>query len=190
MPEGYEVGLFIHILGVATLAGAIALGFATFSMMRRASSVQEVRVWGGIGRILSQYFVFPAAALVILLSGGYIISKLDPLYSWSDGWVIWSVIALIVATAGGFLIVTPRMKAIGAAAGAAPDGPVPANVTEKLSDPAIFAVMHGNMMIFIAIVWNMTTHPGGVGAFLAIVILAAIGVASAYPMYQRQQKAR
>ena len=35
--HGYEIGLFIHILGVATLAGAIALGFATFSMMRRAS---------------------------------------------------------------------------------------------------------------------------------------------------------
>ncbi len=190
MPHGYEIGLFIHILGVVTLAAAIALGFAAFSMMRRATTVQEVRVWGGIGRILSQYYVSSVAALVILLSGGYVISKLDPLYSWSDGWIMWSLIALIVAVAGNLAVITPRMKAVGAAAGPAPDGPVPASVTEKLSDPALFAAIHGNMMLFIAIVWNMTTKPGGVGAFLAIVILGAIGAASAFPMYQRQQKAR
>jgi hypothetical protein len=186
MPEGYEIGLFIHILGVFALAGASAVGFATFSMMRRAKTVQ-VRVFAGLGKILSQYYVFPVAALVLILSGAYLVSKFDPVYSWGDGWILWSFIAVLVATAGGYFVVTPRMAAIGMAAGPAPDGPVPASVAEKLTDPALFAVMHGNLMITFAIIWNMTTKPGGVGAFLAIVILAAIGVASAYPMYQRQQ---
>lgn len=87
MPEGYEVGLFIHIMGVFALAGASTVGFATFSMMRRAKTVQEVRVWAGLGRILSQYYVFPIAALILILSGGYIISKFDSVFSWSDGWI-------------------------------------------------------------------------------------------------------
>lgn len=97
---------------------------------------------------------------------------------------------MLVAVVGGYFVVTPRLAAIGQAAGQAPDGPVPASISEKLSDPAVFAVMHGNLMITFAIIWNMTTKPGGVGAFLAIVILAAIGVASAYPMYQRQHRGR
>jgi hypothetical protein len=109
---------------------------------------------------------------------------------WGTGWIIWSLIAVVVAVLAGYFILTPRMQAIGQAAGPAPDGPVPASVTEKLSDPVIFAVMHGNLLTAVAIIWNMTTKPGGVGAFLAIVILAGIGVASAYPMYQRQQRGR
>lgn len=54
MPEDYQIGLFIHLLGVFVLGAATGTSFATFSMMRRAKTVQEVRVWGGLGRILSQ----------------------------------------------------------------------------------------------------------------------------------------
>jgi hypothetical protein len=186
MPHDYEWGLFFHLIGVFALGGAVFVSFAVFSMMRRASTVQEVRVWAGLGRILSQYFVIPAAALELLLSGAYLLDNVN--FDWTDGLIGWSVIALVVATAVGFGVITPRMKEIGMAAGPAPDGPVPAAVTSKLSDPILFGAIHMNLMLALGIIWNMTTKPGGVGSFLALVIFAAIGIAAAYPMYARQQR--
>jgi len=73
------------------------------------------------------------------------------------------------------------------AAGPAPDGPVPANITALLDDPVLYAGIHGATMASVAIMYNMTVQPGGVGAVLAIIILVGLGVASAYPAYQRQQ---
>ncbi|HYM16785.1 MAG TPA: DUF2269 family protein [Dehalococcoidia bacterium] len=187
MPHAYEIGLFIHLLAVFLLGGATALSFVTFSMMRRAKTVQEVRVWGGLGRILSQYYVLPATALALVLSGAYLVSKSNSLYDWGASWISWSLLAIIVAVGVGLGVVTPRMKAAGAAAGQAPDGAVPASIGEMLSDPVLFAAIHGNMMITVAIIWEMTTKPGSVGAVLAVVILGGIGAASAIPMYLRQR---
>ncbi len=48
MPNSYELALFIHILGVFTVAGALATFVLIIAMMRRAKDVQEVRLWGGI----------------------------------------------------------------------------------------------------------------------------------------------
>jgi hypothetical protein len=186
MPHDYEWGLFFHLLGVFALGGAVLVSFATFSMMRRAATVGELRTWGGLGRILSQYFIIPAAALELLLSGAYLVDKFN--LEWTDGWIGWSVIALVAATAVGFAVITPRMKQIGAAVGPAPDGPVPSSITSKLNDPILFGAIHMNLMLAIGIIYNMTTKPGGVGSFLALVILGALGAAAAFPLYQRQQR--
>jgi hypothetical protein len=186
MPEGYEFGLFIHLLGVFALGAATGTSFATFSMMRRAKTVQEVRVWGGLGRIMSQYHVAPAAALVLILSGAYLVSEFD--LEWTDGWIGFSTIAVIAAVAVGYVLITPRMKEIGSTAGPAADGPVPASITDRLADPILFGAIHGNLMISLAIIWNMTTKPGAFGALAALVILASLGWAAAYPLYQRQQQ--
>ena len=188
MPEAVEWGLFFHLLGVALLGAAFALSFTTFSMMRRAATVQEVRVWGGLGRMLSQYYVLPIIALELILSGAYLVSKYNDYWDFSDGWILWSLIAVLVATGVGLGVITPRMKEIGGIAGPAPDGPVPSSITDKLADPILFGAIHMNLMLIVGIIWNMTTKPGGFGSFLAIVLLGAIGAAAAYPMYARQQR--
>lgn len=186
MPEAAQIGLFIHIIAVFALGGATAISLVTFTMIRRAKTVQEVRFWGGLGRLLTQYQVFPAIGLVLLLSGAYLVDKVNE--EWSEGWIGLSALALIIAVAVGFFVISPRMKAVGMAAGPAPDGPVPDAVTAQVNDPVLFASVHGNMMATLAIIWNMTTHPGTAGALIALVLFVAIGAGSAYPMYQRQQQ--
>ncbi len=185
MPESAEIGIFLHILGVFGLGGATAISLVVFSMARRAQTTQELRHWMGLGALLGKYYVFPAAGLFLLLTGGYLVDKVHE--DWGTGWIGISALALIAAVAVGFFVNTPRMKAIGMAAGPAPDGPVPGNITALLNDPVLFAGIHGATMASIAILWNMTTRPGGLGALLAIVVLVGIGVGSAYPAYQRQQ---
>jgi len=184
MPHGWELGIFIHILGVFAMAGAATTVLLVFSMMRRATTVQEVRVLARLGSLIEK--VFPVAAVVLLLSGGYMVNEFD--LHWSSGWINLSALALIIATAIGGLVNGPRMTAIHKAADAAPDGPVPANLSGMLNDPILFGSVHALSLVLLAIIWNMTTKPSGIQAFLAIVLLAAIGAGSAYPLYQRQQE--
>ncbi len=184
MPEAVQVGLFIHIIAVFGLGGASAISIAVFTMMRRAKTVQEIRHWGGLGALLSKYYVFPSLGLLLLLSGAYLVDKAGE--EWSEGWIGMSALALIVAVIVGYVVNTPRFKAIGMEAGPAPDGPVPASITDKLNDPVLVAVSRAVPLTLVAIVWNMTTQPGTAGALLAIVVLAGVGAASAYlPAQQR-----
>ncbi len=186
MPHGWELGVFIHILGVFALAGAASTVLLAFAMMRRARTVQEVRVLSALGAMIEK--AFPVAAVVLLLSGGYLVNELG--WHWSDGWVSWSALALILATGVGALVNGPRMNAIHKAADAAPDGAVPASLSELLHDPILFGSVHTLSLVAVAIIWNMTTKPGGIQAFLVIVLFAAIGAGSAYPTYKRRQEKR
>jgi len=184
MPDGWEVAIFVHILGVFAMAGGATMFMVLFGMMRRAANVQEVRVLAAVAAVVER--AFPAAAVVLLLSGGYIVADRD--LHWSSGWINMSALALIIATAIGAVVNRPKTSAVRAAAEAAPDGPVPEDLAAMIADPVLFGAVHALMLVVVAILWNMTTKPGGVQAFLVIAVLAAIGAASAYPRYQRQRE--
>jgi uncharacterized membrane protein len=187
MPNDYEWGVLFHVLGVFALAGGMALSFGTFTMMRHARTVQELRVWGTIGRILGQYHVMPLISLELLLSGAYLVDKLE--LEWSDGWIIFSLIALVLAVANGYLVIGPRQRAIGAAAGPAPDGPVPPRIGDMLNDPILLGTMHANIMVTFGIIWNMIAKPDDAASLLVLVLFAALGAASAAPSYARARSA-
>lgn len=185
MPEGVEIGFFIHMLGVFGLGGALTAQFVSLTMMRASTTVQEVRTWGAAARLLSQYYVGPIMGAVLLLSGGYLVSEFDE--EWSEGWIGISALALIAAVSIAIFWIMPRMKEIGMAAGPAPDGPVPDSVSSKLNDPVLVAVSYGNMMIPIGIMWNMVMQPEMLGAILAIIIFAGAGAGGGYALAQQKK---
>lgn len=185
MPEAEQIAIFIHLVGLAVLAGAMGLEIAIITMMRRAKGVQELRVWAGLGKIIDDFKLMPGAVVVLILSGGYLVDKAGE--EWGDGWISFSLLAVIVATAAGLAVIAPRFKSIGTAASSASDGPVPPAIASQVNDPLLIAAVHGNAGLLVGIIWNMTIRPGSVGALLAVVLLAAVGVAAAYPAYQQQK---
>jgi len=183
MPEAEQIGLFIHLAAVLALGAGIGLSVVTLLMMRSAGTVQELRSWGALGKMMSQYQVLPAIALVLLLSGGYLVDKVGE--EMSEGWIGLSALALVAVVAIGLFVITPRMKAIGMAAGPAPEGPVPPAIAAQVREPLILGAALGNSMNALAIIWNMTIQPGLVGAVLAIVVLVGLGWAAAYsPLFR------
>lgn len=187
MPEGWEIGLFIHIVAVFALGGALVGQVLGFTMMRAAKTVQEVRMWGALGRLLTQYYAAPITAAVLLLSGGYLVNEVNE--EWSEGWIGISALALIIAVGVGFFFLTPRMKEIGGAAGPAPDGPVPEPVRSKLDSQDLVMAVYGNSMTSIGIIWNMVMKPSAIGSIISIVVFVGIGVATGYLLTQRQTTA-
>lgn len=183
MPHAWEFAIFIHIVAVAGLFGAATTDIVLLSMMRRAKTVQELRMWSAAAETIER--VFPVPVVLLLLSGGYLVDKLN--LSFSDGWIGWSALALLATVPIGYFVNARRVMAIGSAAKSAPDGPLPAPLAGQAADPVLFGAAHAMALGAVGIIWNMTTKPNGFEAFIIIVLGYAIGAASAYPMIARQQ---
>lgn len=64
-----DIALFIHLLGVVLLFVAIGISQVGGSMMRSATTIDQVRTWSGL--VESSGRTFPIAFLMILGAGIY-----------------------------------------------------------------------------------------------------------------------
>jgi uncharacterized membrane protein len=184
MTHGQDIGLFIHLSAVFVAAGTSTTFILVLSMMRRARTVQDVRTFSTLGGLAEH--AFPFATLVLLLSGGYLVSEFD--FSWGDGWLNTSAIALVLMAVGALKINTLKMNEIHHAAESAPDGPVPRELAALIADPLLFAVTHAITIGMLGIIWNMTTKPGDSEAGIVILLSALAGAGSAIPMISRRRE--
>jgi uncharacterized membrane protein len=184
MPDGLQIGLFIHLSAVFVAAGTSTTFILVLSMMRRATTVQDIRTFSTLGG-LAEHLV-PLATLVLLLSGGYLVDKFGA--SFGDGWVNTSAIALVLMAVGALKINTLKMNDIHRAAEDAADGPVPRDLAALIADPVLFAVTHAITVGMLGIIWNMTTKPGDAEAGLVILLSALVGAGSAIPMISRRRE--
>jgi hypothetical protein len=169
----------VHILGVLGLFIAMALELAALVGMRRASTVTQAHEWAGLGSVLG--VLFPLAAVLILVSGLYLVHD-----QWGDGtsWSTLSLIVLIALSADGALLNGRRLEAIRAAVGAAPAGAVPPGLRRQILDPVLWTSVQGSAAVAVGIVYLMTLKPDLTGSLVALVIAAALGVASALPIWR------
>jgi uncharacterized membrane protein len=175
--------LFFHILGVFGIAGAATAFLVVISAMRRAKTVQEVRLLATFGAIIDK--LFPVAAIILLVSGAYEVNAAN--FDFGDGWVNFSATALIVGSIVGYLVNGRRSEALRKAANAAPEGPVPQALSARIHDPWVFGTTHALTLMVLAIIWNMTTKPGDAEAAIVIILAVVIGAGSAMPMVSRRQ---
>lgn len=164
----YHIALYAHILGAVVIVG---MGFFMPILMRglrRTPTVTGLREWAdAIHRVAA--LGNPAAALV-LITGLYMAWSR---FSFADGWLAVSLVLFLIAggIAGGVL--DPQIKALIAAADAAPEGPVPDDLRAVAAAPKMHnfeAVLFG---LDLAIVFLMTNKP----PLAASLMVAAAGLA-------------
>ena len=180
MPDGYEFAMFLHIIGVFGIAGAAASFWIAMSVLRRIGTVREMRSWATLAVWSDR--AFPISSVLVLLAGAYMT---EDIWSWGDGWINTSLIALVVMGVGGALLMTPRIGAIQKAAAAEPDGAVSPELRRLVNDPVLWTTLHAFTLGLLAVVWNMTTKPGDAQAGIVIVLWFGLGAASAPMMLRR-----
>lgn len=185
MPDSVEVAVFLHILGVFGVAGASTTFILVLSMIRRAKTVQEVHLWSNMGTLAEH--AYPFAALALFLTGAWLVNDAD--YSWGDGWVNTSFIALALMVVAMLKISTLKMNAIHHAALESPDGPIPPSLAALTGDPVLLAVTHVITVGQLGVAWNMTTKPGDAEAGIVILLAALVGLLSVAPTIRRQRAA-
>ena len=172
--EGFA--LFLHF--VAVVAGFMISGtlHAGLFLTRSGGTVAELRPWARVIPRLEPFLglvtlgIFGTGAWLIVLEGEWI--------SWTDGWVIWSIVALVLVQTTGIAL-GPREKVLFAAIEEAPlDGPV----TDAMRpDSVLFVISHVSTALVLGILYLMVFKPSGLGSVLTLVVAAALGVVSAVP---------
>lgn len=169
--------LFLHIafvIGVFFLAGFMHVAFHVTARTRDRDALQSwAQVVGRIGPVI------PLFALGVLLVGAWLVgvehSSGDA--SFSDGWVVTGIVALVLVEGLAGAQLEPRLKRLTKAVEAAPAGAVSADVHALTVDPVAWGIGHTATFGFLGVVYSMAAKPSGGYAWIFPVVGALIGVA-------------
>jgi hypothetical protein len=172
--DSYRVVLFLHLVALAVLVGAITLVGVSYMRLRAARSVEQATPWTTLAEQIT--ILFPVAILGLFASGAYLTSDR---WSWSTPWVYVSIAALVLVAVQGPLVAGRTTSQLARAVREHAPGPLGEDVRRLAHAPALWFVVCGNAAIVLAIVWNMTVKPGTAGAIGAVVAGYAVGVLAA-----------
>jgi MFS family permease len=169
--------LFLHILTAIVAFMMAAIVHAGLPALARARDVREMRSWAAILHRLEP--LFPIAALVLLLLGAWLVHLSNGDIHWGDGWLLTSLITLIVIEGVAGAKLAPKAKAAVKAVEEAADGPVPDSVRRTALEPWIWYPSHVATFGFAAVVFLMAAKPSGAWAVVIVIVGVLIGVAVA-----------
>lgn len=168
--SSYANILFLHFAAMAILFVGYGLEWTGTAFLRLSTTAQAARTWLGLYRVSLP--MSGPALIVLILSGGYLGGVTG---ASKEGWVLASVIGIVVALAIGFALVMPRMKRIRAALPAG-DGPLSGDVLDRVQDGVIVTLIRMRAFIALGIVYLMTTKPSTGTAFAILLGAAVIGI--------------
>lgn len=173
-----DVALFFHIFFVIAGLCLAAVLHTGLLLLRAARDVAAVRAWPRVVRALE--VALPLTALLILLTGAWLLQLSNGEFSWGQGWVIASLVGLVCAEASG-AAAGPRSAALRQAINEAPDGPVGAGLRQRILDPVLWCILHGGTAIFLAVVFVMVVKPSGLWSAVVIAAVGLLGALSGFP---------
>lgn len=166
----YSNVLFVHIASALALFLGYGLEWTVSALLRHASTTEQARAWLRVYRVSPP--VTGAALAVLILSGGWLSAMTGGM---NQGWLIASVVGIVVALLIGFALILPRVRGI---RGALPEG------NAALSPEAILLLQSGalptlvrvRVMLGAGIVYLMTAKPALGASLIVLAVSIVVGV--------------
>lgn len=173
----YEVALFLHLVGVVLLVGAVATTLVATLRVQRAASVAEVVTLTAVTKKVD--VVIGPGLLLILGSALYMVSEHggDGRIPWTAGWVVVAFGVFVVMSVLGPTIEAGHAKRILRMATELPDGPVPPALDDARRAPIGTYVAFFGAAEIIATLFLMAAKPDLVGSLAACGIAGLLSVA-------------
>jgi Predicted integral membrane protein (DUF2269) len=177
----YDVILSLHIL--AAVFGFAVAGAAHSTMFRLRGATDMSQVRSHLAVLNKVGMLFGIAALLLLVFGADLIhlSSGARKVHWGDGWILTSLVSLIVVEAIGGIVIGRGVKAISRKLESTPAGPVTADTRALLADRPIWLASHATTAVMASIVFVMVGKPSTTGAIVTVLIGAVVGAVSALP---------
>lgn len=173
----FGVVLFLHI-SVAIVAFAMAgVMHTALNVVPRGRTVAELRPWAAVMHRIEP--LFPVMAALLLVLGAWLVhlgSGTDDAFSFSDGWVITAIVALVVVEAAGGMVLAPHGKRLNGLIEHAPDGPVTEEIRTAAMRPAFWDLAHITTFGFLGVVFLMAAKPTGAWAPVFPIVGAVVGL--------------
>jgi hypothetical protein len=169
--SAYSVVLYFHLLSLIVGIAAASLLVLCLARLRAADTLEAAAPWG----MLSEKVVlgFPIAILGLFATGAYMTTDV---WSWSTGWIVVGIAALVVLGVQGPVLGGGTAKKLEHALRENGPGPLGPHARRMARHPGLWISELANLGIVFGVVWNMTTKPGVAGAIAAVVVGYAVGV--------------
>lgn len=169
----YPIALFVHIVGVLGLFMAIAVEVVGVVRLRRAQTVEQVCEIVEANAFLAN--VFPVVTITILFAGLYMVVTR---WGWSNAWVDVSLSVFVLLSVQGVAVNARYMRQILSQAQSSSHGPVPPELSARISSPVLWTSELSMAALALGIVYMMTLKPDLTGSLLTVVITLTLGVAA------------
>ncbi|HEY1469229.1 MAG TPA: DUF2269 family protein [Candidatus Acidoferrum sp.] len=181
--NSYIIVLFLHLVGMAALFFGYGLEWTASALLRGATTAGEARSWLRIYR--ASLPVSGPGLLVLILTGFYMAGVNNMT---KEGWVIATVIGIVLALAIGFGMLLPRFKKLRPVLQSA-DGtaPLSAEVLGRIKDPVVATLIRIRTMLAVGIVYLMAAKPTLVPSFVVLLASIGVGVILAAPAWSREK---
>lgn len=167
--SGYTVALFIHMLGVTVLFVGIAFQQRAGARLRKAGTLEEVRLW--IWFLRPTGGMLPAALIVLLFSGLYMTAQ-D--FTIRTPWIATALVTVIGMALVGVTLLRSGLEGIGRRS-ASGDGPVPPEVAGRLRAPGTWVALSAINGAAVGVLWLMTNKPGWAASIGVVAGASALG---------------
>jgi uncharacterized membrane protein len=167
--DTYHVVLYIHLLSLFVGIGAASVLVVCLFQLRGARELTDAIPWGRVAGKTGR--LFPIAILGLFGSGAYMTSDI---WTWSSGWIVVGIVALVVLGIQGPVIAERSGKKLERALRENGPGPLGEHARRMTRYPGLWVVEFSAIGLVLGVVWNMTTKPGTGSAIAA----AAIGYAA------------
>lgn len=171
----FGVILFLHIATAIAAFMIAAVLHSSLHAVARAETGAHAGSWSRLTHRLEP--MLPIAALLLLGFGAWMIHLRSARLSWSDSWILVSVIALVVVEGASGVLLAPRSKRLVKGVHAAGEGPLADDVKRLARDPILWHFAHVASFGFLGVVFLMAAKPDGVWSVVIVVVAALIGVA-------------
>lgn len=172
--DAYHVVLYLHLLALFVLVGAITVVAVCYLQLRAAWSLVDAAPWATLADQTG--WVFPPAVLGLLATGAYLTNDK---WTWGTPWIAVSIAGLALITLQGPLVAGPRARALKQALDENGAGPLDVRARRLARDRTLWIVIFANPGIVLGITWNMSVKPGTAGAIAAVLAGYAVGAAAA-----------
>lgn len=170
----YDVALFLHLLGVVLLVGAVTTTLVATLRAQTAASVGQLRTLTAVSKKID--VVITPATLLILASGLYMVARHgdDGGIHWTSGWVDVAIGIFLLMSVLGPTVEAGHAKRLLQAVQGLPDGPVPADLDALRRSPLATHVSLFGAAQIVTFLYLMSNKPGLAGSLVAVAIATAV----------------
>jgi hypothetical protein len=166
----YNIVLFLHIFGAIVMFVAVGITLLAMISMLHSTETEGIRNWSALAVKLDG--LLPFSVILILLPGLYLVIST---WGWGNGWVDFSLAALIIMTLMGPIINLSRLKAILKVANDETNESPSQGLLEKVRDRVLWNSVSIMTMLTVAILFLMTLKLSMVGSIITFVAAIILG---------------
>jgi hypothetical protein len=172
--DTYRTVLYLHLLSLVVGIGAGAVLVVCLYHLKAGQTLAETLPWATVAGKTEK--AFPIAIVGLFLTGAYMTNDV---WSWDSGWIIVSLVGLIVIALQGALVGGRTSKQLEQVLHANGPGTLGDDARRMTRHPGLWVTEFTNVAMVLAIMWNMTQKPGTTEAILVVVIAYAAALALA-----------